>query len=39
MVQCVLHAEIIKKKGFYKTSKYNIFELLKYIDMNIKHSN
>ena len=31
MVQRVLHAEITIK-GIYKISKYNIFELLKYID-------
>jgi hypothetical protein len=37
MVQCVLHAEITLK-GFYMISRYKIFELLKYIDMNIKQS-
>ena len=30
MVHCVLHAEI-KIKGFYKISKYKIFELFKYM--------
>jgi len=37
MVHYVLHAEITIK-GFYKIYKYKIFELFKYIDMNIKHS-
>ena len=37
MVQCAVHADITMK-GFCKKSKYKIFELFKYIDMNIKHS-
>jgi hypothetical protein len=35
MVWYVLHIEITIK-GFYMISKYKIFELVKYIDMNIK---
>jgi len=35
MVWCVLHAEITIK-GFYKIPKYKLFELFKYIEMNIK---
>jgi hypothetical protein len=37
IVHNVVLAEITIK-GFYKVSKYKIFELFKYIDMNIKHS-
>jgi len=33
----VWHAEITTK-GFYKISKYKIFELFQYIDKNIEHS-
>jgi len=36
MLCYVLHAEITIK-GFYKISKYKIFELFKYIVTNIKH--
>ena len=32
-----LHAEITIK-GFYKISKYKVFEFFKCTDMNIKHS-
>jgi hypothetical protein len=28
----------LQKKGFYKISEYKIFDLFKYIDMNIKQS-
>jgi len=33
----VVHAKITIK-GFYKVPKYEIFELYKYIEINIKHS-
>ena len=36
---CALHAEVTGKvKGFCKTSEYNIFDLHRYTDMNIKNS-
>jgi len=37
MVYCVLHAEITITE-FYMILKYNIFDIFKYIYMNIKHS-
>jgi len=37
MVQCAVRAEITIK-DFYKIYKYKIFELFKYIDMNISIS-
>jgi len=37
MLYYVLHAEITIK-GSSKISKYKIFEIFKYNDMNIKHS-
>jgi hypothetical protein len=36
MVYYILHAEI-KIQGFYKISKYKIFELFKNIDMNTEY--
>ena len=36
-LKCVLHAEVTIKV-FYKISKYNIFELCRYSDMNTQYS-
>ena len=37
MLQCALHAEVTGTvKGFCKISEYNIFDLHRYTDMNIK---
>jgi len=39
MLYCALHAEVTGTvKGFYKTSEYNIFDLHRCTDMNIKNS-